>query len=68
MVTADQNIRYQQNLTGRRIGLVVLGSNQWQYVRKHLSEIVSAVSDSSIGSYAFIEFPCHPNRSTKPTH
>jgi predicted nuclease of predicted toxin-antitoxin system len=27
IVTSDQNIRYQQNLTGRRLALVVLGSN-----------------------------------------
>jgi hypothetical protein len=26
MVTSDQNIRYQQNLTGRKLALVVLGS------------------------------------------
>ena len=29
MVTSDQNIVYQQNLTGRRLALVVLGSNIW---------------------------------------
>jgi hypothetical protein len=29
MVTSDQNIRYQQNLTGRKLALVVLGSNIW---------------------------------------
>ncbi len=27
MVTSDQNIRYQQDLSGRRLALVVLGSN-----------------------------------------
>jgi hypothetical protein len=27
MVTSDQNIRYQQNLAGRKLALVVLGSN-----------------------------------------
>ena len=27
MVTSDQNIRYQQNLTGPKLALVVLGSN-----------------------------------------
>jgi predicted nuclease of predicted toxin-antitoxin system len=27
LVTSDQNILYQQNLTGRRLALVVLGSN-----------------------------------------
>lgn len=29
MVTGDQNIRYQQNLSERKIALVVLGSNVW---------------------------------------
>ena len=28
-VTADKNMRYQQNLSGRRIALVVLGTPQW---------------------------------------
>jgi hypothetical protein len=27
LLTADQNIEHQQNLTGRRLSLVVLGSN-----------------------------------------
>jgi hypothetical protein len=60
MVTADQNISYQQNLAGRRIGLVVLGSNQWPFVRNHLPEIVAAVNDARAGSYAFIEVPLPP--------
>jgi predicted nuclease of predicted toxin-antitoxin system len=29
LVTSDQNIRYQQNLAGRKLALVVLGSNIW---------------------------------------
>jgi hypothetical protein len=28
MVTTDKNIRYQQNLTARKIALVVLGNSQ----------------------------------------
>lgn len=39
MVTADQNIRYQQNLTGRKLSLVVLGSNIWPVVRNHGASI-----------------------------
>jgi hypothetical protein len=60
MVTCDQNIRYQQNLASREIALVVLGSNRWPYLRRHVPEIVSAVNDASIGSYAFIEVPLPP--------
>ena len=33
MVTSDQNIRYQQNLAGRKLALVVLGSNIWPVVQ-----------------------------------
>src|SRR3990172_4712828 len=29
LVTTDKNLRYQQNLTGRKIGVVVLGNAQW---------------------------------------
>ena len=35
MVTSDQNIRYQQNLTGRKLAMVVLGSNIWPIVRDY---------------------------------
>jgi hypothetical protein len=36
VVTADKNMRYQQNLAGRRIALVVLGTPQWPVVKLHL--------------------------------
>ena len=29
-VTTDKNLRYQQNLPGRKIGVVVLGKQQWR--------------------------------------
>ena len=33
LTTADQNLRYQQNLTGRRLALVVLQSTSWPRIR-----------------------------------
>jgi len=60
VLTADQNIRYQQNLSGRKIALVVLGSNLWPLLKKHPPEITAAVNDSRVGSYAFIEVPLPP--------
>lgn len=33
LLTADKNIRYQQNLSGRKIAIVVLGTPQWPVVR-----------------------------------
>ena len=39
LLTADKNMRYQQNLTGRRIALVVLSAPQWPLVRLHMERI-----------------------------
>ena len=36
----DKNIRYRQNLIGRKIALIVLGNSQWPMVRLHLNRIV----------------------------
>jgi hypothetical protein len=34
MITADQNIRYQQNLSERLLALVVLATNHWPTLQK----------------------------------
>jgi predicted nuclease of predicted toxin-antitoxin system len=62
MVTSDQNIPYQQNLTGRKLALVVLGSNIWRLVRRHEAEIAATVEAATPGSYSFIEVPLPANR------
>ena len=55
LVTCDQNIEYQQNLTGRKLALVVLGSNIWPIVRNYEAQIAKSVGAASLGSYEFIE-------------
>ena len=60
MVTSDQNIVYQQNMTGRRLALVVLGSNIWPIVRNHGATIAARVAVATPGSYDFIEMPLPP--------
>ena len=60
MVTSDQNIGYQQNLTGRKLAFVVLGSNIWPVVRDHGAAIAAKVDASTPGSYEFIEMPLPP--------
>ena len=67
VVTADQNIKYQQNLRKRQIALVVLGSNRWPLIQQHLAEIVMAVHKSRPNSYAFIEVPLPPKPEYKPS-
>ncbi len=57
LVTTDTNLKYQQNLSSRRIAIVVLSTTSWPRVRKHLSEIVRAVDDSAAGSYTEVNIP-----------
>lgn len=67
MVTSDQNIRHQQNMAGRKLALVVLGSNIWPVVRIHGAEIAARANAVTPGSFAFIEMPLppKPRRSAK---
>ena len=57
LLTSDKNIRYQQNLVGRRIAIVVLGNQQWPSVKLHLDRIVAAVNAALPGDYAEVEIP-----------
>jgi hypothetical protein len=57
LVSADKNIRYQQNLSGRKIALVILGNQQWPDVRLCLDRIAAAVNGSTPGSYIEVEIP-----------
>jgi hypothetical protein len=57
MITADKNIRYQQNLTGRKIALVVLSNAQWPILRLHVSRVVEAANACTPGSYVEVAIP-----------
>ena len=58
LLTTDRRIRYQQNLTARRIALVVLtGSTRWSRVRPHFARIAAAVAAATPGSYSEVEIP-----------
>jgi hypothetical protein len=65
MVTSDQNIVYQQNLAGRKLALVVLGSNIWPIVRDYGATIAAKVDVATPGSYNFIEMPLPPKPQKK---
>ena len=50
-ITTDQNLRYQQNLKGRRIGIVVLMATSWPRAQQHIPEILAAVHRVLGGGY-----------------
>ena len=57
LVTTDKNLRYQQNLTGRKIAIVVLGQGRWTLIRPHPAKVVAAVNTASAGSFAEVDIP-----------
>jgi hypothetical protein len=57
LVTADKNMRYQQNLTGRKIAIVVLGNAQWPVLHRHVERVVAALNTAAPGSYTEVEVP-----------
>ena len=57
LITTDQNLRHQQNLTGQRISVVVLMTTSWPRIRDHVAQVVQAVDTLRSGSYEEIAFP-----------
>ncbi|HYA04930.1 MAG TPA: hypothetical protein VEF90_03490 [Xanthobacteraceae bacterium] len=58
LLTTDRRMRYQQNLTTRKIALVVLtGTTKWSSVRLYFRRIAAAVDAARPGSYAEIDIP-----------
>ncbi len=55
-VTTDQNLRYQQNLTGRRLAILVLPTTNWMQIRQHFTEVTSAVEAMQSGEYRELQF------------
>jgi hypothetical protein len=55
MVTCDKNLSYQQNLSGRRLALVVLSTNNWNRLKLNLSPVIAAVDSASEGSFQYVE-------------
>jgi len=57
LLTTDKNIRYQQNLTGRKIAIVVLGYPQWPALRRLVDRVLAAVNAATPGSYTEVDIP-----------
>jgi hypothetical protein len=58
-ITTDQNLRYQQNLTGR-LAILVLKTTSWPKMRQHIARIQGAVDAMTEGSYVEIAFDVNP--------
>jgi hypothetical protein len=51
LLTTDKNLRYQQNLSDRRIAVVVLGLQQWPSLLPYAWRVAEAIQSVTPGSY-----------------
>ena len=56
-VTTDQNLKKEQNLTGRRLAIVVLPTTDWRLIRAHTDSVAAAIASASPGDYVEVRFP-----------
>jgi hypothetical protein len=55
-ITTDQNLRYQQNLSGRRLAILVLPTTSWPKIQKHTDKIADAVIVLKPGDFIELKF------------
>jgi hypothetical protein len=57
LITTDQNLRYQQNLAGRKIAIVVLLTTSWPRIKNHVAVVVQIIDGLQPGDYIEIPIP-----------
>lgn len=57
LVTTDANLRYRQNLTSRKLAIIVLTATSWPRIRLALNAVLAAVDSAAAGTYSEVEIP-----------
>jgi hypothetical protein len=55
LLTCDQNVRHQQNLTSRTLALVIRSSNHWPTMRRVAARIATAVDFVQTGQIVKVD-------------
>jgi len=55
-VTTDQNLRYQQNLSGRQLAILILWTTSWPKLQRHLPQITAAIGALRAGDFVELNF------------
>ena len=57
LVTTDSNLKFQLNLAGRQIAIVVLLSTSWPRIERATAAVVDAITASTPGGCVEVEIP-----------
>jgi hypothetical protein len=56
LVTTDQNLKHQQNLSARQIAIVVLMTTNWRRIERKVNAAVVAINSARPGAYLEVAF------------
>jgi hypothetical protein len=56
LITTDQNLRYQQNVTDRQLAILVLPTTSWPKVQAQLARVAAAVDVLRPGDFVELKF------------
>jgi hypothetical protein len=56
-LTTDKNLRYQQNLSERKVAILVLPTTRWPMLKPYGIQIAEAVTELEFGKYREWDFP-----------
>jgi len=55
LLTCDQNVRYQQNFSARKLAVVILSTNHWPSLRRVADKVASKIDFAQIGQLLRID-------------
>ena len=56
LITTDQNLKYQQNIRGRVLAILVLPTTSWPRIQRNLSQVTVAVDGLRPGDFVEVSF------------
>ena len=56
-ITTDSNVKYQQNLSARRIAIVVLSTPSWPRIQRSVKAVVRSLDGVAPGAYIEVNIP-----------
>ena len=57
LVTTDTNLQYQQNLSHRKIAIIVLNTTSWPRIKSHLYAVQNAIQNVKPNAFLEVEIP-----------
>jgi hypothetical protein len=56
LISTDQGLRFQQNLAGRKLSIIVLQTTSWPLIQRQVDRIIDALTRVSPGGFLGVSF------------